>query len=183
MSILEKLLTAEDFARMPNDGKRYELVDGVPVEVCRPKPIHGKVAGRLMRYIGTHVDDNDLGMATVESGYVTKRDPDNVRGPDVAFISKERLGNHNLNDYVPTAPDLVVEVVSEYDTPGGIALKIDEYLNAGARLVWIVYPDQKRVAVYQANGQYHGVSTDEVLDGGDVLPGFKLALRDVFKGL
>lgn len=181
MSVLEKLMTAEEFARMPHDGKRYDLVDGMPVEVCRPKPIHGKIAGRFMRYIGTHVDDHDLGMTTTESGYVTKRDPDNVRGPDIAYISKERLGSHNLNDYIPTAPDLVIEVVSEFDTPGGVAAKIDEYLKAGARLVWVAYPEQERVGVYQADGKYHGVGLNETLDGGDVLPGFEVTLRDIWQ--
>jgi Uma2 family endonuclease len=181
MNVAEKLMTVEEFAQLPNDGKKYELVEGVLVEVCRPKPIHGKIQARLTRYLDAYVDEHKLGMVTNESGYITHRNPDSLRGPDVAFISTERLGQHDLTAYVPTAPDLVIEIVSEFDTPATVDTKVNEYLAAGAKLIWVVYPDAKRVGAYDDDGHYKGFDVNGVLDGGDVVPNFKLALKDIFR--
>lgn len=180
MQVAEKLLTVEEFAKLPNDGKRYELVAGVLVDVCRPKPIHGKTQALLTMYITMFVVQNKLGMVTTEAGYITHRQPDSLRGPDEAFISKSRLGAHDLNDYIPIAPDLAVEIASEFDTAADLDKKVNEYLAAGTRLIWIVYPDSQRVGIYDNDGHFRGIDISGMLDGGAVLPGFQVALRDIF---
>ncbi len=183
MALQEKLLTAEEFAAMPDDGKRHELVKGVFIEVSRPKLLHGRVQVRFASFIGRFVDEHDLGLTTTETGYVLARNPDTVRGPDVAFVSKGRLEHPDPNEYIPIAPDLAVEIVSPNDTASEIGEKLEEYLQAGTRMVWVVYPARKTVHVYHGDNKAYIIDINGILDGGDALPGFKLPLRDVFQGL
>ena len=183
MTIQERLYTAQDLAAMPDDGRLHELVNGVIIEVSRPKLMHGVIAVRFSHFIAGFVIDNDLGLVTSENGYVLARNPDTVRGPDVAFISKQRLPVPDFDDYVPMAPDLAIEVVSPNDTAREIATKVQEYLHAGTRLVWVVYPEDQLVYVHEPDGKAQVIDINKSLDGGDVLPGFTLSLRDVFKGL
>src|SRR2546423_1394071 len=183
MAIQEKLITAEEFAAIPDDGKRHELVRGVIVEMVRPKPLHGKIQIRFGHFLDEFVDAHDLGLVTAEAGFLVARNPDVVRGPDVAFISKKRLPNPDLAEFIPMAPDLAIEIVSPNDTVKEVHDKIEEYFRAGGLLVWVVYPESKRVHVYSSIENIQVVNIDGTLDGGDVLPGFILPLRDVFKGL
>jgi Uma2 family endonuclease len=183
MAVQEQLMTAEEFAAMPNDGKLYELVKGVVVEVCRPKVAHGKLQIRIGHFFDAYVSAHDLGLATTETGYILSRNPDTVRGPDVAFISKERLPNPDFDEFVPMAPDLAVEIVSPNDTASDVATKVKEYLEAGTKLVWVFYPKLLAVYVHRPDGSAQVVERDGVLDGGDALPGFTLSLRDVFQSL
>jgi len=177
-------MTAEEFGAMPDDGKRHDLVKGVVVEVSRPKPLHSVVQRRLGARIGDFVDDHDLGVVTTEGGYVLAHDPDTVRGPDVGFVSKTRLPDPDLREYIPMGPDLAVEIVSPNDTATEINDKIKEYFRAGSRLVWVVYPDVPEVYVYSSSiTDIKVIGIDGTLDGADVLPGFTLPLREVFKGL
>jgi Uma2 family endonuclease len=184
MVVQERLMTAEEFAAIPDDGKRHDLVKGIVVEVSRPKMRHGILQQRFARFIGGFADENNLGMTTTESGFIVARNPDTVRGPDVAFISRARLGNYDIDEYIPGGPDLVVEIVSPNDTATEVNDKIEEYFRAGSHLVWVVYPRKPEVYAYSGsstNVQIIGI--DSTLDGADVLPGFTLPLREVFKGL
>jgi Uma2 family endonuclease len=137
MHVAEKLMTVEEFARLPNDGKKYELVEGKRVECYVSKPIQ----------------------------------TDSTVHPE----------KHALANYFPTGHDLAVEIVSEFDTPAEIDKKVNEYLAAGAKLVWVVYPDAKRVGIYDDDGHYKGLDINGVLDGGQVVPGFSMALKDIFR--
>jgi Uma2 family endonuclease len=183
MTVQEKLITAKEFAALPDDGKRYDLVKGALVEMGRPKPRHGHLAIRLGSAVNVFVDSHNLGIVTTESGYVLARDPDTVVGPDVAFLSKARLEKPDLDEYIPLAPDLAVEIVSPNDRAQEINDKVNAYLAAGTRLVWTLYPDSQEVHVHQGNGTIQVIKIDGVLDGGDALPGFTLPLREIFKGL
>lgn len=183
MQVAEKLMTVEEFMQLPNDGKKYELVRGELVEVCRPIYVHGKLQTRIAGKLDNFVDEHDLGEVFTESGVITNRDPDSLRGPDVGFISKTRLQGLDLSKFVPIAPDLVIEIVSDSDKPSLIDEKINEYLAAGTRLVWVIYPASKRIAIYDDDGHYKGLDINGVLDGGEVVPGFTLTLHDLFKNL
>lgn len=183
MAVQQKLMTAEEFAKLPDDGKRYDLVRGVPVEVGRPKPIHGKIQRRMGARIGDFVDQNELGEVTTESGFILGRDPDVIRGPDVAYLSKARSPNPDLTAYIPMGPDLAVEIVSPGDTAQEVLDKVEEYFKAGTRLVWVVYPEKRKVYAYQSSESVQIVGIEGTLEGGDVLPGFVLSMRDIFKGL
>jgi len=184
MAVQEKLLTAEEFAQLPKDGKKYELVKGVVVEVCRPNYIHGKLQASLAYFLNDHVRKQKLGDVITETGHILARNPDTVRGPDVAFISKDRAKRQEPSGYVPSGPDLAVEIVSPNDTAKEINDKIKEYFQAGTSLIWVIYPDTKEVYVYENDSTtIQIVRVDSALDGADVLPGFTLALHDLFEDL
>ena len=113
----KKLLTAEEFFLLPDpdDGSQQELVRGEVVTMPLPGGMHGVVCLKAARRIGNFVEDNDLGTATSnDTGFITERDPDTVRGPDVSFWSRDRLPEIP-DGYIAIPPDLVVEVVSPED--------------------------------------------------------------------
>jgi Uma2 family endonuclease len=183
MLVAERLMTIEEFIGLPNDGKKYELVKGVLVEVCRPKPIHGRIASRIDQRLSRFVEAHKLGMVTVESGYIVSHNPDSLRGPDVAFISTERLADFDLNEYIPVSPDLVIEIISENDQPIEIESKIHEYLSGGSSFVWVVYPQDQTVVVFDDSGDYETYDRLSTLEGRHILPGFKLPVAEIFEGI
>jgi Uma2 family endonuclease len=178
----QKLHTIDDLWELSHRSKgkrRYELVEGVIVEMAPAGGKHGGIALKLGALILQHVESHDLGHVTAaETGFVLFAEPYTVRGADVGFISKERL-TELPEKYIPFAPDLAVEVVSPNDSASEIQAKVLEYLQAGTKLVWIVYPKTKTVVVHIASGA-QTVLSEGVLDGGGVLPGLKLKVRDIF---
>lgn len=178
----EKLYTAEEFwkiARLPeNEGKRLELDEGEIVEMAASKPVNTIIAGRVIYYLNAFVIPHDLGYVTVPDGGF-KLAPKTVRQPDAAFISKARVPK--IPHEFEIAPDLAVEIVSPHED---VWKKANEYLRAGTKLVWAVYPNDKIVYVFRLNddGSLQGQPFDisATLDGGDVLPGFSLLVSDIF---
>lgn len=177
-----RLLVAEDLYGIPDDGfHRYELVDGVLRVSEPPFPWHGTLQTRMAAVLHAFVSERKLGVVMTESGFVVRRGPDTVRGPDVAFIRAERFATEDAKyRFVEGAPDLVVEIVSDGDTRKEIADKVRGYLAGGARLVWVVYPRRKSVIVHAADDVVSPLWEDETLDGGDVLQGFQLPLAELF---
>jgi len=107
--------------------------------------------------------------------------PNILRAADVAFISNARLAQiSDPKKYVPFAPDLVVEVISPGNTASAIQLKVSQYLKAGVLLVWMMYSDRKQIVVYDSEGYVKTLSEDDTLDGGDVLPGLKIKVAELF---
>jgi Uma2 family endonuclease len=175
-------VTAEGLYDLPDDGWRYELVAG---ELRRMPPAgfeHGAVAMSLGRRVANFVADDALGVVTVaETGFVLAPNPDTVLAPDVAFVRAARAPTGDAaRKFAELAPDLVVEVVSRSDRPGEVTEKALRWVEAGVRLTWVVHPDQRTVAVYEPGGVVHLVRAPEELDGGDVLPGFRVAVADLF---
>ncbi len=183
MAVQEKLYTADDLWVMSGqvgDRKRLELVKGVIVEMSPTGDAHGILAMEIGRLIANYVVEHDLGDTTAaETGFVLFTNPDTVRAPDVAFISKARR-TPLTGKYYRIAPDLVVEVVSPGDTAREIREKVADYLNAGTQLVWVVYPEVRLIDVYQPDHTIRTLNNDDVLDGGGVLPGFSVAVKSVF---
>jgi Uma2 family endonuclease len=182
MVLREKLYTAEEFweiASLPeNEDRRLELEDGVIIEMAESKPINTVTAMRIGYFFNAWVIPRDLGFVTgADGGY--KLAEKRVRLPDVGFISKERLPK--IPKRFEIAPDLAVEVVSPDED---VFKKVREYIAAGTRLVWTVYPDEKTVYVFRpaesAELRVQQFGLDDTLDGGDVLPGFALPVRDIF---
>lgn len=145
---------------------------------------HGDIALAIGSRIRVFADENNLGCAyAAETGFVLSRDPDTVRAPDVGFVTSTRLmAQQNSSKFFEGAPDLAVEVLSPSNTHVETMDKVADYLNAGTRLVWIVNPVRKSVTVYDAAQQDPQIlqSTD-MLDGGDVLPGFTLLISKIFR--
>jgi Uma2 family endonuclease len=187
MSTTTRLITADELLVMPHRDEHgndciLELFRG---EVRRMSPsgiTHGVFCTELAIEIGGFVKANDFGIVCgAETGFIVERDPDSVLGADVAFISHERLATiENPDKFGPFAPDLAVEVLSPGNRPGEIAEKVALYFAAGARAVWVFNPKKRTTAVYASPSDVRILNEQDTLDGGDVLPGFKLDLSKLF---
>jgi Uma2 family endonuclease len=174
------LMTAEEllYASVPN--KRTELVRGVLI-VREPAGYnHGRVTMNLTLRLGSHVEGAGSGqLVAAETGFTLSRAPDTVRAPDIAFVRRERLPDPVAKGFPELAPDLVVEVLSPDDRPGETLAKVGDWLEAGARLVWVIDPERRRARIYRKDGSEVSIAEDEVLSGEDVLPGFTCRLASV----
>lgn len=143
---------------------------------------HGEIVGVLHVLLGAHVRANKLGkIFGAETGFILRRNPDTVRAPDVAFIAAENLpATRPTEAYWPTAPDLVVEVLSPNDRRSEVLEKIEMWLTAGSQLVWLVDGSAERIEVFDAKSGASPRIETQTLDGGDVVPGFRCDVSDVF---
>ncbi len=182
MSVQEKLLTVEEFWELYAD-RPCELVRGEVIEAPLKGYSHGSVSSRVGSKLGDFADGHQLGdVVGAETGF--RLSPNTLRAPDAAFISNARLATiTEANKFLPFAPDLAVEVVSPADTATEIQDKVNLFLEAGTRLVWVLYPDLRQVVVHRVNRTSQTISHDGVLDGEDVLPGLRLPLSDLFPPL
>lgn len=176
-------MTADEFfafASLPeNRDRRLELEDGEIVEMAPVRNINSVVGMRAGFYVSAHVYANDLGFVTgADGGY--RISPKTIRQPDVGFISKTRAGKLNEVGFA-VAPDLAVEVVSPDED---VLRKAREYLAAGTRIVWALYAEDKIVLVItrKPDGGYdvRELGIDDMLDGGDVLPGLQIPVKQLF---
>jgi Uma2 family endonuclease len=180
----ERLLTAEDLYELEDDGfHHYELDEGRLVVSEPPGLGHGNLALRIGARLLAFVEPRGLGVVSVESGFVMRRGPDTVHGPDVAFVRRDRApapDTPEFERFVEGHPDLAVEIYSPSDRPGRLGRKVAGYLARGTGLVWVVYPRRRLVVSHTPDGATRLVRPPEALDGGDVLPGFTLPAGDLF---
>jgi Uma2 family endonuclease len=180
---VKQLLTAEDVWAMPEPlDKRFELVDGELVEVPGVSALHSLIAELVLRLVGAHARARSLGIALGDNtSYILRRDPDLVRVPDASFISWDRVPREvPAEGYWPFAPDLAVEIVSPGNREADVRAKVREYLDTGARLVWVLRPQRRTVAVHTPGTAPRELGPNDELDGGDVLPGFRARVADLF---
>ena len=177
-----KLLTADDLLQLHCEGVHGELIRGVLHETMPPGIDHGKINAKLTARLVLFVEDHRLGEVTTgDAGVWIERDPDTVRGPDIAFFSPERMApGVSIPGYSRTRPDLVVEIVSPNDKAHEVYDKARMWLSHGVRLVWVVYPDTRTVEVHQPQQPVEVIDESSQLDGADVLPGFTCPLGDIF---
>lgn len=174
-------MTAEQLAELPDDGWRHELIKGELQTMAPAGRQHGRVALTIGRQIGNYVEDHALGECFgAETGFLVSRDPDTVRAPDVAFIRTDRVPPPEDIGFAEVVPDLVVEVVSPSDRSSDVTKKALFWLGVGVRLVWVVDPLARVVAVHRT-GDVIGLlqGSDALLSGEDVLPGFTARLGDI----
>lgn len=172
MSTPKTSLTAADLMRVSSQGQRWELVKGELVEMEPVGGRHGLIASRIGFRVRLHAEAEDLGeVFAAETGFRLSRNPDTVRASDVAFVSRDRLPAVGLMAGFPDlAPDLVVEVVSPGDSAGAVQAKLEDWLNSGASLVWVVYPDTRSVAVYRSLDQVSILTSGDSLEGARCYP-------------
>ncbi len=173
---MRRLTTIADLERMAPDGDRWELIRGELRRVTAAGGRHGEIACEFGRRIGNHVVEGRLGrLYSSDTGFVLARDPDVVLMPDVAFVRAERLpGAAEREGIMPLAPDLVVEVVSPTDCSGDVEAKVGLYLAGGVAVVWVADPRRRTVTVHCSGVSPVVLGEGEELDGGNVLPGFRL---------
>ena len=175
-------ITAEELLRMPDDGMRRELVQGELREMTPAGFRHGTVAGRIHIKLGYFVDEHDLGIVSAaETGFRLASDPDTVRAPDVAFVRRERIEEvGEPKGYWPGAPDLAVEVISPNDRYHEVHDKVLDWLRAGTRMVILADPSSRTLTVYHASREVEILTEDDTLDGGDVVPGWRVRVEQLF---
>jgi Uma2 family endonuclease len=177
----ERLITIAEYERMPEeDLYRVELVRGMLVRSPKPAPLHGVLQARMAWKLAEFVDRAGGGEVTGEVGPILARDPDTVRGPDLAFYSTGRIPDFGYGGGFWGPPDMAVEILSPSNRPSETREKIAEYLEAGVRLVWVLDPDARSVTVHRSGGESLLVRHDQTLDGEDVLSGFLLPLASIF---
>lgn len=174
-------MTAEELLTMPDDGMRHELVRGELTTMAPAGWEHGVVSARVVELLSSFVRAKGLGVVlTTDTGFTIEREPDTVRAPDAAFVRADRVpAPEDRRGFAELAPDLVVEVVSPNDRWTEVTDKALMWLDAGVRLVWVVDPAKRLVVVHRERGDDR-LRGDAVLDGEDVLPGFRLPLADLF---
>lgn len=183
MTVQERLYTARDLANMPDDGKIYELHNGVLIEVAGSKYRQTRLAIWIAHLLLTFIEQHGIGGAVTGADGAAELNEYNTRIPDVGYITAERAQKQDEDSYLQGAPDLAVEVQSPSNSDQEMQQRAGEYLAAGARLIWIVNAERRTVDVYRPGGSRTVISGSGVLDGYDVLPGLKLLLATVFSRL
>lgn len=185
MSTATRLITAEEYARMPDMGVPTELVRGEIVELNQPGFRHGKVCSRAVRLLGNFADERELGhVVSNDTGIITETDPDTVRGGDVWFISYQKLPKdaEEPSGYLDVLPDIVIEVLSPSNTRSTVLTKLGEYLAAGVPVVCVLDPSNMSAHVYRPDQPDVVLKATEDLTFPDVLPGFCVKVREFFAG-
>jgi Uma2 family endonuclease len=180
-----KLMTAEEFYdwvhRPENENKWFELVRGEVIELPSPGLPHGVVSANAVRILGNYTFKRRKGyLASNDAGVILQRDPDTVRGPDVALYEGARSFDELPRKYGEVPPRLAVEVLSPNDRADQITHKITDYLRNGVELVWLIDPKARTVIVYRRDDGPRVYTENEELTGEDVLPGFRCRVADFF---
>ena len=181
MSVASKLMTWQEFMNLPDDGQRHELVRGEVVTTPPAETDHDICANNINISLGYHVKQNMLGWMSGQGGFVVADHPDTVRAADVSFIAAHRLPTGKVGKgYFRGAPDLLVEVVLPNDRLYDVEEKVEEWLAAGARLIWVVNPRRKIVIAHRPGAEPQTFRVGDTLDAADVVPGFTLPVAEIF---
>ena len=178
-----RLLTAEDLLEMPDDGRNYELVRGKLVLMNPPKPPHGFVSGNIAFIVTGFVRAHGLGNVLInDSGVVTRRRPDTVRGADIAYYSRSAIPDVlALRGYAAVPPELVFEVRSPSDRWSEITEKVSEYLTVGVKAVCVVNPNNRSVQLFTDESDPRRLEADDTLEFPEILPGFSVTVGRFFE--
>ena len=177
-----QLLTAEEYAALPDDGRVTELVKGVIVEMSRPETDHGYLMTNFAAALRDYVRPRDLGrVVSGDAGVVTERGPDTTRGPDVAYYSYDTVPRGpRPRGYWPT-PELVIEICSPSDRTSKVMSKVGEYLAAGVRVVLVVWPEQTTIMAYSEEFFNRSYGAGEDLTMPELFPDFRVPVRSLFE--
>jgi Uma2 family endonuclease len=173
-------VTVDEFARIPDDDFRYELVAGV---VHRMSPVgarHGLVTLRLGAAFTAWAERYRAGAVMTETGFVLATNPDTVLAPDISFVRRERIPASGLpTSFWRGAPDVAVEVLSPDDRQADVAAKVREYLSHGVPLVWVIDPEAQTVTVHSAAAPMT-LTGGQLLEGDVFLTGFEIPVSRLF---
>jgi Uma2 family endonuclease len=177
------LLTAEEYADLPDDGPPSELVRGVVVPGRFSFPRHGEICVQVSCLLMEYLETRRIGRAVCNNaGVITERNPDTVRGPDISYYSYSRTPRGRLpQGYLPVAPELVIEVRLRAERWGKIYTKAAEYLCAGVTLVCVLDQQTETAHIFHADQPPREVKGDEELTQPEVFPDFRVPVRRFFE--
>jgi Uma2 family endonuclease len=183
MSTSTALMTAAELLELPRGQHRYELINGELKTMSPASHDHGRIALRIAVHLAQFVWKNNLGDAyAAETGFLLTSDPDTVLAPDAAFVSEARAREgRDTKGYWPGAPDIAVEVLSPGETGPRTKKKVAQWLEHGAQQVWIVNSKNETVTIHRSSGDSITFGYRETLEADDLLPGFRVAVADIFK--
>ena len=182
VSLQKRLITAKEFETYPEDC-RLDLVEGELREMPpMPGANHGGVTYDLAFEIGSFIRGRNLGRCfAAETRFTIESNPDTSIAPDFAFVANERLPVSLPDGFLRLAPDLILEVRSPSDTRPEAVAKMERWIRAGVRLGWELHPKERVLTVYRPGQPPRTIDIDGVIDGEDVLPGFQLPMRRLFR--
>jgi len=177
-----RLMTARELEQLPPEASRGELIQGEFIPMSPAGFVHGRIGLKLGTYLNLFIMQNKLGEAyAAETGFILKQNPDTVRAPDVAFVTHERAAQQKRETgYFQGAPDLAVEVISPNETMDDIENKLIDYLEAGVKVVWLVYPRTQTITIYRSLTDVRILTIDDELNCSDLLPGFSVPTAEIF---
>jgi Uma2 family endonuclease len=183
MATITSLLTAEEYARLPDPGHPTELIQGQVISMPPPMPRHGELCAQIVYLLRRFLEDHSLGrVLSNDSGVVTERNPDTVRGADIAYYSFQRVLKGPLPDgLLSVAPELVFEVLSPDDRWREIHVKVAEYLHAGVLAVCVVDDSHRSVHVYHASRPSQVLSGSDEFSLPEILPDLRLPIARFFE--
>lgn len=170
----------EDIARLPLEGYKVERVDG-EIIVTPAGWEHEEIAAGLLARLRGFVRARKLGKVFGTSAGFDLPGSGNLRSPDVSFVSARRFAGKRGVPFPQQAPDLVAEIVSPSDRPARMRKKVDEYLREGVCMVWIIWPEKAKAEIHRPGRAVRVIGLDGHLDGDDVVPGFRVRLRDILE--
>jgi Uma2 family endonuclease len=175
-------LTAEEYYASEHH-ENTELVNGKVVELMPTGFDHGEYASIIVMHLLAFVRKHNLGRVSVEAGYRLSTSPegDTVRAPDISFLAAERLTGINTISFIDGPPTLAVEIISPSDLWEDIEEKVRLYLETGAQAVWLVEPRRRAVTVRRPQAASVAYTENDLVPGGEILPGFELHVREIFK--
>ena len=184
MATTTNLMTVEELLAIPREGYRgyrYELIRGELAKTMSAGFAHGAQAVNIIGSLWTHVRQHDLGrVVTAETTFLLETDPDHARIPDVGFVRQERVSSlDEMTGAFRGAPDLAVEVISPTDRLTRVRDKVRDWLEHGTLMVIVVNPRNRAVQVHTSDG-VEELAESDMLDGGDVVPGWSMAVADIF---
>jgi Uma2 family endonuclease len=170
--------------RLENDKPLYEIIDGLRVEKTPMSILASRVASNLFGELRHFLHDNPVGEALTETLFRLPLPVDRKRRPDIAFVLALTIAQALPQDGSENAwavlPELMVEVASPHDLADDILERINEYFAAGVKLMWVVYPKWRLIYVYEGPARVRILKETDDLDGGGVLPGFRIAIASLF---
>ena len=182
MSALQQTyVTADELYAMPEDGFKYELVRGELVKMPPAGFSHGEFELAVTSHLRRHVRSMRLGrVVSADTGF--RLAEDHVLAPDGAFVLEARIpASGSPEGFFPGAPDLAVEVISPSERERHISQKVDDYLHYGCKMVVLIRPRTRQVEVHTPNQDVQILEIDDVLNGGDAVPGWQLPIADIFE--
>jgi Uma2 family endonuclease len=179
-------MTVEEFwafGNQPeNESRHLDLVAGRVLSWPPPYKKHGVVCARIGGLLSEFVEHSAIGYTVAgNAGLILSREPDTVVGPDIAIYPLTRTRDHGLTGWSIDLPILAVEVLSANDDVSQMPLKIDEYLRAGVKMVWLADPELKTISVYRGKHNLVVLKLADDLVGGEELPGFSCKVADIFR--